>query len=409
MAFFSRKKKGSKAEADDFFTKGQWANALGAYEKALGKNSRDVKLIRRVADLRAKIGRTEAAVEAYRQAAEIYAESGFLVQSIAIYKILLRLDPSAEDVGKKLTSLYSERGITQGGKAPAAVEPSAAAEDAAAVEEPQRLKPDELPSIPLFSDLPAEAFMQVLEKLVPHNLEGGEYLFREGDPGDSIFVIASGGVEIVIGDNVLATLGEGLFFGEGAFFSREPRNADVRAGLDQSTELLEIRREDLEELMGQHAGVMDALNRFYRTRIVDRMMGSSVLLEGLEAQARTEIQELFETLEVTAGQEIICEDDDDTDFYFIIRGRFGVYTTSPLGEVVELAELGAGEFFGEVALLSGTSRTATVKALDSGELLKVDGLVFYGYLEKYPSVRQVLENIRDQRASDTVAKVLATL
>jgi CRP-like cAMP-binding protein len=406
MAFFSRKKKGSKAQADGYFTKGQWADALRIYEDIMGKATRDVKLLRRIADLRAKLGRNDSAVDAYRQAAAIYAESGFLVQAIALYKILLRLDPSAEDVGKKLSELYAERGISQEGRVPGFVAPPP---QSAVADEPKRLDPDELPMIPLFSDLSADAFIKVLEHLVPHELDGGEYLFREGGPGDSIFIVSSGSVEVVTGEQVLAKLGEGLFFGEGAFFSREPRNADVRACVGDKVEVLEIRREDLEKLLGSYPGIGEALRRFYHTRIVDRLLGPSKLMAGLDAQSRAEMQGLFTALQVEEGSEVIHENDTGTDFYFIVSGRFLVETLSPNGDTVKLAELSMGDSFGEVALLGGAPRTATVRALTEGRLLEVEGAVFAQYLEKYPSIRQVLENTRTERAKDAVEKVLAAL
>ncbi|MBE0617364.1 MAG: hypothetical protein IH608_05505, partial [Proteobacteria bacterium] len=172
MGFLFRKgKKDDKAAAEEHFSRGQWSLALDAYLRVSSRDPGNVKILRRVADLQARVGKRGEAVETYRKMAEIYAHGGFLVQAIAIQKILLRLEPSAEGVGKTLAELYAKRGI-----GPRATE----------------VERRTLPEIPLFSDLEPEAFAQVVEKLVPRSLGLGEVLFRQGDPGDSIFVVTSG-------------------------------------------------------------------------------------------------------------------------------------------------------------------------------------------------------------------------
>ena len=61
----------------------------------------------------------------------------------------------------------------------------------------------------------------------------GEVIVRQGEPGDCMYVVQQGRVEVVqeteAGPHVLATLGDGEFFGEMAIFDRSPRSATVRA------------------------------------------------------------------------------------------------------------------------------------------------------------------------------------
>lgn len=383
MAFFSRRqKKDPKAIGDEHYTKGQWPDALRAYEGASEADPEDVKLLRRVADLRAKLGKRGEALAAYRKVADLYAHSGFLLQAIAIQKIVLRLDPSAEDVGRKLAELYARRGL------PARASSSA----------PKR----SLPEIPLFSDLDPESFRQVVDRLVPRSLTMGEVLFRRGDPGDSILVVTSGAVRISRDELVLAELGEGQFFGEAAFYSHEPRNADVTA--IGPTELLEIRREDMEDLMSRHPGVADALATFYRRRILDGVLAASSVFGLLPEPARKQVADQFRLETVRAGEVVVREGDEDRTFYLVKRGRFAVTAIPPGGgEPARLAELEPGAFFGEVALVSNTPRTATVTALEEGELLRVEGESLDPLLRAHPAVREALVKARDQRAASSVA------
>jgi CRP/FNR family transcriptional regulator, cyclic AMP receptor protein len=63
--------------------------------------------------------------------------------------------------------------------------------------------------------------------------QDGDVIVRQGDPGDSMFVVQQGQVEVVSeregSEFRLALLGEGEFFGEMAIFERKPRSATVRA------------------------------------------------------------------------------------------------------------------------------------------------------------------------------------
>ena len=408
MFFFRKEKKDPKAQADDFFTKGQWSSALEAYEAVLAGSPQDVKLLRRVADLRAKLGRNAQAVEAYRQAADLYAASGFLVQAIAIQKILLRLDPSAGDVAKKLSMLYAERGITafrQAEPSAAKVETPAAAAPDVEIEMPP-LEARALPTIPLFSDLPRDVFLKVVDKLQPRQLSPGEFVFREGEPGDSIYVITQGVVEVNLKGKVIATLKEGEFFGEGSYFSREPRNAGVTAG-SEPAELLQMHRQDLEDLISQYKVVENALKLFYKKRVVDRMLATSDMLVELSPKVRAELESIFREQAVGAGSVLVMEGSTERDLYFVVRGRFLVTTLHPVsGEVVQLSQIEPGQFFGEVALLTSGERTATVTAREDSEVLKVSLTDIAPYMERFPAIRQALEKARDERAAATVDVIL---
>lgn len=60
----------------------------------------------------------------------------------------------------------------------------------------------------------------------------GAIICRQGEPGQSMFVIVDGSVEIVRGDHLLGSLGAGEFFGEMSLLEHEPRAATARAKTD---------------------------------------------------------------------------------------------------------------------------------------------------------------------------------
>ena len=73
---------------------------------------------------------------------------------------------------------------------------------------------------------PAELFRQETDTL---QLAPGDFLFREGDRGENMYVLLDGEIEILLGDFVLETIGQGALIGEMALIHDSPRTATVVA------------------------------------------------------------------------------------------------------------------------------------------------------------------------------------
>src|SRR5262249_48178705 len=87
----------------------------------------------------------------------------------------------------------------------------------------------------LLRHLPPEDIETILPMIRRRALEAGEILFRAGDPGDALYIVAQGGVE-VLADGAgeepgqpISRLGEGQAFGEMALLSGHARTATIRA------------------------------------------------------------------------------------------------------------------------------------------------------------------------------------
>ena len=123
--------------------------------------------------------------------------------------------------------------------------------------------------IPLFSDLTSSEFIAVALLLFRRVAKVGETIVKEGNPGDSMFIVSTGEVRATIerdGQQIpVATLKDGDFFGEMAVLSGEPRTATVTAV--KATELLELNRDNLREICSRHPHVEAKIRLAYDERV----------------------------------------------------------------------------------------------------------------------------------------------
>jgi CRP-like cAMP-binding protein len=101
---------------------------------------------------------------------------------------------------------------------------------------------------------------------------------------------------------------------------------------------------------------------------------------------------------VPAGGIVVSEGDSGDSLFLIATGSVRVLVVGGHGRPLEIRRLDEGDFFGEVAALSGTPRSATVVAVVACELLEIDRWALEALFEARPAARRVLEGARDHRA-----------
>lgn len=97
------------------------------------------------------------------------------------------------------------------------------------------------------------------------------------------------------------------------------------------------------------------------------------------------------------GATIVAEGEEADSFYVIAEGEVAVTRRSPEGQLVELAVLGPGQFFGEVGLLAETRRTATVRAVGDVKLLALSWRKFQETLERSDETHREFSEIVQER------------
>lgn len=110
------------------------------------------------------------------------------------------------------------------------------------------------------------------------------------------------------------------------------------------------------------------------------------------------------------GMEIIREGDTDAALYIILHGQVEVTKKGSSEQPdLQLATMGPGDFFGEMALLDGAPRSATVTALSTTECLLLTRLVFYTTLREDPQIAISMLSTLSKRVRDADASAQRSL
>lgn len=277
----------------------------------------------------------------------------------------------------------------------------APAEEAMEAPEEPKPEPGALPKIPLFSDLPEDAFIALFEQCPLRRFDERQLILEQGTKGDAFYVICAGRVRVFRTDGGerrdLATLEEGTFFGEMALLSEAPRSASVEAAAED-TQVLEISAAVLTDLSKKHPSVATALKKFCRQRMLSNLMSSAPLFRPFSRGDRRDLVQKFRARDVKKGDPVIKEGAMSDGLYLILSGEVEV---SVKGRRV--AALKEGDVFGEMSLLSRAPATATVVSSRHTSLLRLPREDFDRLILSHPQILAHVSELTDERAKQNAA------
>ena len=122
---------------------------------------------------------------------------------------------------------------------------------------------DPLGTLPLFAGLDSAALAELRDHAEQVSLEAGSYLFHEGEPSDSLYVVRNGRLQVLQNDVVLRDLSRGEVVGELGFLIEAPRSASIRAVRDST--LIRLSKAEFDKITD--SGVLTALLRVLATRL----------------------------------------------------------------------------------------------------------------------------------------------
>jgi CRP-like cAMP-binding protein len=250
----------------------------------------------------------------------------------------------------------------------------------------------------------------------------GETVIQEGDQGTCLYVVVDGQLRVHAGERSVAFLAPGDEVGEMALLDAEPRSASVTAVT--TSRLLQLDQEPFYELLAANPQVTQALLRTLSQRLRERSRdlsphaqpdtpqtdlspGSSrigfrhhlaiqeelpvlnklFILKGMDTFSRisndllAQVALLLQEVDLAGGETLFRQGDPGHSLYIVAEGQLRIHSAQRT-----LAYANAGEVIGEMALLEGDPRSASVTAIRPTLLLRLDQQPFFELLAAQPDL-----------------------
>ena len=133
---------------------------------------------------------------------------------------------------------------------------------------------------------------------------------------------------------------------------------------------------------------------------------SSALFAAFERDTLKEVLTSTALRSYDEGDIIVTEGEQGSSLFLIVSGKVKVFTRGEQGEHIPLAELETGDFFGEVSMLTGKPRTATITAKSEVIAIELDKGSVDRIAAEHPEVQSTLEEFYERRAHETVEAVI---
>jgi hypothetical protein len=109
------------------------------------------------------------------------------------------------------------------------------------------------------------------------------------------------------------------------------------------------------------------------------------------------------------GTIVVTEGEPGDSLFVVTTGLCRAYVKNARGRNVEVRQLQEGDFFGEISILTGHPRSATITAAAPSELLELDRPSLDSIIRSHPRVKDVLQEFHDRRADSTVEAAIRGL
>ena len=260
--------------------------------------------------------------------------------------------------------------------------------------------------LPFLSELGPESLAAVLRSLTVLRMTDGQLVVRQGDEGDSLFLVAGGELRVFVntpaGEKDVARLFENTLFGEMALITGQPRTASVAAAGE--ADVIGVSRAALAHVTARLPAIRAALDGFSRERLIKNLLQTSPLFVPFTKSQQGELLRRFEGHEVEAGTELISEGERGKGLFLVLAGEVEVVSHADTPEAVSLARLKPGDIFGEMSLVTDQPTSATVRATMRSTVLFLKREYVERLAEAIPQVQAYFEQVALTRARDNTLR-----
>ncbi len=275
----------------------------------------------------------------------------------------------------------------------------------------------------VFNTLNPDLLAELEPELEIIGLPKGTVLFQGGDPGDAMFFITRGMLEVSAPQLerpalLLDRLDSGSIVGETALLTGRPRSANVSAVVD--SEVVRLSKSGFERLSQMYPDLAESLSTTILPRIQRSQLAAALtgLFGPLEIQAMHSIQRNVTWRHLSSGEILVRKGDPGEAMFIVINGRLRIVDDASAEPDRILGDVTRGETVGEFALLTAEPRSATVFAVRDTDVVSLTGAYLDELMEAFP--RMVLQMTRSiarrsqaqlarRRSSPATTTVLAVI
>lgn len=205
----------------------------------------------------------------------------------------------------------------------------------------------------IFASLSSEERRLLIDAMMKENVPAGTIIIQQGDIGDYFYVVENGHVSFSVDNNHVGACTRGASFGELALLYNCPRAATCIANTECS--LWKVDQRTFRYML--------ANNTASQQKDVNSVLRKVPFLSELDDEILLKVTDALTTVQFPATERIINKGDAGEVFYIIREGTVKVHDIG-FGDSQYVDQiLGAGDWFGERALISGEARVANVTAM----------------------------------------------
>ena len=267
----------------------------------------------------------------------------------------------------------------------------------------QRYLMDRLSHVAFMQDLAEDERQAVAEYLVPQRYESGEPIFRSGDAASGLYFIETGTVRLIGDGDDFTELGRGDTFGELAVLSGKPHPNSAQSTAE--TIVWQLSPADFARLAESHPNIRSMLSRNLRARLSAADMVQAVgmlkrmpLFAEVPRETLDSVASRLLLRHAPSGEVIFSPGDSGDAVYFVESGQVEIVSEDEERRET-LARLIPGDFFGEMALMTGKSRTVTARTLTHSNLWVLYRTDFDDLLVRHPALTVALSKALRERLS----------
>ena len=244
----------------------------------------------------------------------------------------------------------------------------------------------------VFRFLADEHFAAIEPLLQEEHYEFGDVIVKQDDPADSFYVLTNGRARAVKikpdGEEIpLGVLKPSDSFGEAALAEGGTRNATVRCST--AVDVLRIDRDDFLELVHRVPELKQYVETTGRNRALQSFLYQFSNFGRLPTTVLRSMIDKLEPITFEKGNLIIREGDDAGPLYIIEKGRARAFAGVD-GRERNLAFYREGDFFGELSVLNGSPRAASVEAFSNCQLLSLEPKSVHDLRRRFPEFDKLL-------------------